>query len=1039
MVAPRFRTVQKFKSDYCDTDFAVYESSRTGLRVVVAHQQTPKIWCNLVVATEIHEDSGAPHTLEHLVFTASRSYLKGFLDRLATRSYGETNAYTDTDRTVYQLECVGWDGFAQTLPVYLEHLLLPTLSDAACYTEVHHIDGAGQDAGVVYSEMQGRENTVWDLQELKAKRQIYPKESGFRYDIGGLLENLRVLTNERIRNFHKQMYQPKNLCVAVVGDIDDQKLLKTLDTFEDTIVDLVPRLDEPFDRPWEKSGKTPTLSADLKDTLEFPEADEEVGQIQITYLGPDCRDTLQSAALGIFTTYLSGGPVAVLDKAIVEEEQLASSVLVQTSDRPDSTIEFYLIDVKTENLDAVADRFLDILKEASQKPLDMSYLKDCILRIKRYARFSAEVSPEEWLDEMAIDHVFGDRHASYLRNSVSLSVYDELDAWSEKQWLDFFRKWFIDNNHAIILAKPSQALSEKLEKDEEARVSRQKERLGEEALSALADKLESAKLENDKDIPSELLQKYPIPPADSIRFIDTETAQAGFARKRGNGDGGGIQQQIDRDDGDIPLDLHFEHVKSNFICVGLLVNTHCLPDDLKPLIPIFLMNYTGTPVLRDGKLISFEEVVADLERDCVSTSVSSSGTNDEIFEIGFQVEQSNYITAISWIKTMLFDVVFDAQRLISHLVKMLGSLSSQKRDGDSVVMGMASFVHTTRETTSRTWNLLVKGLHYKQQLLQLQSEPEKLVEKMKALKEKLIDSSSFRCYALGNFEGDAISKPVSSWAGLTENLKYSQGKVAQLDKVLPTLSLKAKSPGNLSYLMPLRTMDTSFLFLYGRGIERHDHPQLPALTLAQAYLEVSEGPLWRAVRGNGLAYGTFLRRSVLAGSMSFLIYRSPDAHKAFVVCRDLIANIASDASQLEDIRIEDAVSNVVKSVASESTSMLSAAANSFTNQVVLGLPKDWSRQFAKKVQQVKKDEIIDALRDFVLPLFKPESANLYATCAPVMEEKLMANLRSEGFPLEAKSWSDFKDDYGIEMGDAEAVDLDDDSDEEEEGNEENDV
>ena len=33
--------------------------------------------------------------------------------------------------------------------------------------QVHHIDPKGHDAGVVYSEMQGRENTSADLMELK--------------------------------------------------------------------------------------------------------------------------------------------------------------------------------------------------------------------------------------------------------------------------------------------------------------------------------------------------------------------------------------------------------------------------------------------------------------------------------------------------------------------------------------------------------------------------------------------------------------------------------------------------------------------------------------------------------------------------------------------------------------------------------------------------------------------------------------------------------------------------------------------------------
>lgn len=35
------------------------------------------------------------------------------------------------------------------VPVYLDHLVVPTLTDEGCYTEVHHIDGAGHDAGYV--------------------------------------------------------------------------------------------------------------------------------------------------------------------------------------------------------------------------------------------------------------------------------------------------------------------------------------------------------------------------------------------------------------------------------------------------------------------------------------------------------------------------------------------------------------------------------------------------------------------------------------------------------------------------------------------------------------------------------------------------------------------------------------------------------------------------------------------------------------------------------------------------------------------------
>lgn len=49
-----------------------------------------------------------------MIRQGSRSYkYKGVLDRLATRAYSNTNAWTATDHTAYTLDTAGWDGFAQ--------------------------------------------------------------------------------------------------------------------------------------------------------------------------------------------------------------------------------------------------------------------------------------------------------------------------------------------------------------------------------------------------------------------------------------------------------------------------------------------------------------------------------------------------------------------------------------------------------------------------------------------------------------------------------------------------------------------------------------------------------------------------------------------------------------------------------------------------------------------------------------------------------------------------------------------------------------
>jgi Zn-dependent M16 (insulinase) family peptidase len=246
---PRFRKVQTFRTDYAPATITQYESERSGMRVVVVDRKGPKINGYFTLATEILDNSGAPHTLEHLIFMGSKHYkYKGLLDKLAGRAYSGTNAWTATDHTAYTLETAGWDGFAQILPIYLEHVILPNITDDACVTEVHHIDGEGNDAGVVYSEMQALQYSSSELMDLRARNLLYPENIGFRYETGGMPEALRVLTPERIRKFHKSMYHPQNLAVIIVGETDQDHLLEILDEFEEKIKDDVPPPDPKFKR-----------------------------------------------------------------------------------------------------------------------------------------------------------------------------------------------------------------------------------------------------------------------------------------------------------------------------------------------------------------------------------------------------------------------------------------------------------------------------------------------------------------------------------------------------------------------------------------------------------------------------------------------------------------------------------------------------------------------------------------------------------------------------------------------------------------------
>ncbi len=99
--------------------------------------------------TEAHDDFGCPHTLEHLVFLGSELYpWPGVLDSVANRCLANgTNAWTDIDNTVYTVDTAGTEGLLAMLPIFLDHVLYPTITDSSYTTEVHHIAEDGEVFG----------------------------------------------------------------------------------------------------------------------------------------------------------------------------------------------------------------------------------------------------------------------------------------------------------------------------------------------------------------------------------------------------------------------------------------------------------------------------------------------------------------------------------------------------------------------------------------------------------------------------------------------------------------------------------------------------------------------------------------------------------------------------------------------------------------------------------------------------------------------------------------------------------------------------
>lgn len=297
-----------------------------------------------------------------------------------------------------------------------------------------------------------------------------------------------------------------------------------------------------------------------------------------------------------------------------------------------------------------------------------------------------------------------------------------------------------------------------------------------------------------------------------------------------------------------------------------------------------------------------------------------------------------------------------------------------------MVNAVAQMVNQAPESNRRATDTLVRALYFKRVSQLLKSDPKQVISDLEEVRKKLCRFENFRVLVVADLK--KLKKPVTSWSTFTDGLDV-HSPLQRLDSPAERLSKVGRKPGGVAYVVPMATIDSTYSSQFGRGLDSYDHPQYPALLIAQYYLNEVEGPFWRAIRGTGLAYGSTLGFAIESGMADFTIYRSPDAYKAFVAGRKVVEDFISGETQFEKPAMEGAISQIVLNFADEQPSMISAGQASFVNQVMRGLPKDYSAQILEKVRKTSVEEIKAVLKQVVLPVFQPDKSNLIVACATV--------------------------------------------------------
>ncbi|KAI7904653.1 Metalloenzyme, LuxS/M16 peptidase-like protein [Cokeromyces recurvatus] len=991
------------------TDFGVtftkLKSEKTGLTVMLADIEAPLVNGYFTLATESFDDFGCPHTLEHLVFLGSEQYpYKGVLDSLANRAIAQgTNAWTDVDHTCYTITTAGSKGFLNLLPIYVDHILYPTLTDTGYYTEVHHINGEGEDAGVVYSEMQGCQNLGDDRLHLRMKRIIYPETCGYRSETGGLMERLRELSVEKIRNYHQSYYRPDNLCLIITGRVDKDELLKALEPVEESIIKKgsLPKMQ----RPWISTGDFPNLEKNIEETVLFADEDESMGTVLIAWNGPMCNEFLKQKELEVLNVYLTDSPVSVLQKEFVEiEDALCTDVYFHITDHLKSSLMFTASSVPIEEMEHFPIKFFDTLRRlVDTNDIDMTRMATVIEKERLKLLNSAETDAHDTAALVAItDFLYGSPDGENLKEAVKDQDYlNILSKYTVSDWLNVIKRWYLDAPHVTLYGKPSAEFADQQTEEETNRIEKQRADLGDKRLEELQRELEDAKAKNDVPVPKEILEDFKIPSASTIQFINVITARNNDSTLSNK-----VQEHINKDDSaDVPLFIQFDHIKSHFIKISVHASNSIIPSRLLPYTRLFLKVIFSLPIEKDGKLIDYEEVVKGLGEDTIEyeAALGTSFGFRELAVFTLKAASSKFEKTIQWLQDILWNTQFTVERLKIVAAQILNDIPQAKRDGhDMVNATLRALQVDPKKSMYGARNILFQNAFLQDVVKRLECEPSSVLDDLNEFRSKLCAPENLRIHVTGDIL--RIENPRTAFKNFAKIEKNYQ--IAPITLAKEVLKPAGLEPGNHGLLVTLPAIENTFSLHSVKGPSQFDDPDIAPLLVMIELLDTMEGIFWKLIRGQGLAYSCFLNANIESGLISFTIYQSPDAFKAFEQAKNVIEKLTKHEMDIDPASIDGAKSAVIYSLVARENTMDRAALQSFVNQVLKKMPASYNHDMLIAIQNVTINNLQHVLNKYFVNLFKPDTSNVAVISAPTKVTDIQKGFGGLGFELKSITLND---------------------------------
>src|SRR5688572_6307489 len=252
--------------------------------------------------------SGFAHLFEHMLFQGSAHVPDNDHFRLVQVAGGTLNGTTNQDRTNY----------FETLPAEELELALWLESDRMGFLlPAMTQEKLDNQRDVVMNERrQSYENRPYGLVHETLLAALYPAGHPYSWPTIGSMADIQAATLADIERFFRRWYGPSNATLAIGGDFDSAHTLALVERWFGNLPS-----GPPAERPVPEPAR---LAASVRGVLE-----DRVQQPQLTLCWPTVpMGHPDEPALDLLGDVLSANKSAVLDRALMIDEELASLVTI---------------------------------------------------------------------------------------------------------------------------------------------------------------------------------------------------------------------------------------------------------------------------------------------------------------------------------------------------------------------------------------------------------------------------------------------------------------------------------------------------------------------------------------------------------------------------------------------------------------------------------------------------------------------------------------------------------------------------------------